>query len=211
MGGIGSGMYSRRGRHRTAEEARDIDIRYLHKSGQLVPSYAGAYHWTCNGRPSGDIRYKVGHNTVTLMYRVKQFNGDWESVEQTVPITWTACHYGGMRPWFTCTRCSKRVAVLYGEGKYFLCRHCYDLRYMSQQETHYDRAERKLKKLHKRLKRAPSSNRYSLCYSTKIRPKRMRKTTFERLREQETRLIHQVWQYQLYLDSLLEQFQTRRF
>ena len=34
-------------------------------------------------------------------------------VEQRVPITWTACHFGGQCPWF-----GRRVALLYLAGKF---------------------------------------------------------------------------------------------
>jgi hypothetical protein len=43
------------------------------------------------------------------------------------------------------------VAKLYGPGKYFLCRHCYDLRYESQREDKKTRALRKAQKIRTRL------------------------------------------------------------
>jgi hypothetical protein len=47
--------------------------------------------------------------------------------------------------------CDRRVAKLYGPGKYFLCRHCYDLRYESQREDKKDRALRLAQKIRTRL------------------------------------------------------------
>jgi len=41
------------------------------------------------------------------------FTSSGEAVHQRVPIERTRCHYGGMRPWFHCPRCQRRVAVLF--------------------------------------------------------------------------------------------------
>jgi hypothetical protein len=70
-----------------------------------------------------------------------------------VPLEWTPCNFGGERPWFICSglRSGSRVAILYGPAKYFLCRHCYDLRYESQREDKKDRALRRAQKIRQRL------------------------------------------------------------
>ena len=65
---------------------------------------------------------------MVLIYRVRSFLAEWKSTEQRVSITWTNCHFGGRRPWFTCSAhtngryCGRRVAVLYLTGKSFACR-----------------------------------------------------------------------------------------
>jgi hypothetical protein len=67
-------------------------------------------------------------------------------------LEWTACNFGRERPWFVRPRaeCGRRVAILYGPGKYFLCRHCYDLRYESQREDNKDWALRRAQKMRRR-------------------------------------------------------------
>ncbi|MDO8570005.1 MAG: hypothetical protein Q7R97_00270 [Candidatus Daviesbacteria bacterium] len=61
-----------------------------------------------------------------------------EDFDYKIPLTTTPCHFGGKRYWFTCPwyasgkYCGRRVGTLYLGGKYFACRHCYDLTYNSR-------------------------------------------------------------------------------
>jgi hypothetical protein len=92
---------------------------------------------------------------VTFFYshRRGDSGGDWKDVKETVPLEWAPCNFGGERPWFICPGAGRgrRVAVLYGLGRYFLCRHCYDLCYESQREDKTHRALRRAQKIRKRL------------------------------------------------------------
>ncbi|MBD1910269.1 hypothetical protein [Leptolyngbya sp. FACHB-8] len=49
------------------------------------------------------------------------------------PLTWTACNYGGMRPWWICQQCDRKVRKLYRVGGVIECRKCADLGYHSEQ------------------------------------------------------------------------------
>ena len=93
----------------------------------------------------------------------------------------TPCNFGGERPWFVCHRvtCGRRVAILYGPGKYFLCRRCYDLRYESQREDNKDRALRRAQKIRQRL--GGSAN---MMEPFPDRPKGMHHDTYMRLRSE---------------------------
>ncbi|MFX0095722.1 MAG: hypothetical protein ACFFBD_28550 [Candidatus Hodarchaeota archaeon] len=135
--------------------------------------------WSCNGEESGSVRYRIETNRMILNYRHRQNGGEWESVEQFIPFERTPCNYGGCRWWFKCPNCSRRVALLYGAGKYFLCRHCYGLVYSSQQESRPDRLMRKARKIRKRL--GASKN---LMESILFKPKNMHQKTFDRLRRE---------------------------
>ena len=85
---------------------------------------------------------------MVLSYRMKSTG---EVVEQRVLTQTSPCHLGGQRHWFTCPRCSKRVAVLYAPGSYFACRGCGGLGYVTQKEGAGDRASSRADKLRKRL------------------------------------------------------------
>ena len=104
--------------------------------------------------------------------------GEWEEVKETVPLEWTPCNFGGGRPWFLCpgAGCGQRVAVLYGPGRYFLCRHCYDLGYESQRENKMHRALRKAQKIRERL-----GGTANMTEPFPEKPKGMHWRTYERL------------------------------
>jgi hypothetical protein len=179
MGGPGSGNWYRSSKG-TTEAARRIDIRYLKKRGFLQPGTYGSLSWTCGGEPSGSIRFATSADWIQLIYRSREYGGDWEDVDYCVDFDETECHYGGIRKWFLCPGrdCGRRVAVLYGPGKYFLCRHCYDLGYASQNENKAQRVARKSRKIIERLGGDP----YSDFYPDK--PKGMHHRTYDKRIEQ---------------------------
>jgi hypothetical protein len=84
----------------------------------------------------------------------------------------------GERPWFICpgAECGRRVAVLYGPGRYFLCRHCYDLVYQSQRENKIYRSLHRAQNIRKRL--GGSAN---MMEPFPEKPKGMHWQTYERL------------------------------
>jgi hypothetical protein len=64
--------------------------------------------------------------------------GEKKDYDYKVPIVETTCHFGGTRYWFKCNLyknnqyCGRRVGVLYKDGNWFGCRHCYELTYASR-------------------------------------------------------------------------------
>ena len=168
---------------KTTESQDRIDIRLLKKWGHLNGStYFGSWSWSCDGKTTGSINYRVDSERIVLSYRHRVSGGEWESVEQRISFDRTHCNYGGFRWWFLCPRCNCRVAVLYCAGKYFLCRHCYDLTYSSQQENLSDRLMRKSRKIRKQL-----GGGNSLMDPFPFKPKNMHWQTYYRLRDEAER------------------------
>lgn len=64
--------------------------------------------------------------------------GEKNDFDYKVPLVKTQCHFGSTRYWFKCSLyksgqyCGRRVGVLYKDGDWFGCRHCYDLTYSSK-------------------------------------------------------------------------------
>jgi len=168
---------ARYGWRSTTESQHRVDVRYLHKQGWLKAGCMGSLSWTCRGEPSGSIQYRVKPEALILEYRTRSYGGEWHDVTERVPLEYRPCNYGGFRPWLHCPHCNRRVAVLYG-GVRFLCRHCHDLAYASQQETPVYRLLRKVRNISERL--GGSGN---LLESFPSKPKGMHWMTYWRLRE----------------------------
>jgi hypothetical protein len=158
MGGLGSGSWHRFNKKSTTDKCQSIDVRYLHRNGLLQPGHSFSLRWSRAGRETGSIRGIVDSShlpkSMTLLYCHRSgLGGEWEEVRERLPLEWTPCAFGGERPWFICPRtdCGRRVAVLYGPGSCFLCRHGYDLRYESQREDKMHRALRRAQKIRQRL------------------------------------------------------------
>jgi hypothetical protein len=179
VGGVGSGNWYRFNKKTTTGECQSIDVRYLHRNDLLKPGHSFSLRWSRAGRQTGSISGVAHDDRVTFFYRHRKGMGsEWEDVKETVPLEWTACNFGGERPWFICSGagCGRRVAILYGPGRYFLCRHCYDLRYESQREDKTHRALRRAQKIRERL-----GGSTSMLEPFPEKPKGMHWRTYEQL------------------------------
>jgi hypothetical protein len=120
MAHIGSGNWYRIGVKETTEDNLPLDIRPLARQGLLKPGGTFTSRWRRGQCERGWIQGIVFVKLVLLQYRVCRRGEEWKEIKQTVWLTWTPCHYGGQRPWWRCPGCDRRVAVLYGAGKWFL-------------------------------------------------------------------------------------------
>jgi hypothetical protein len=182
MGGFGSTRWGWVSTKDTVESSRSFDINRLNRAGCLRPGYSGGWEWTRDGKRVASIRFRQDGDRLVLSYRVRPHGGEWQDVEQLIPIFWKSCRFGGARPYFLCPgivngiACGRRVAKLYGAGTYFLCRHCYQLAYVSQREDRYDRALRRANNIRMQLGGEPG-----IASVFPARPKGMHRQTYERL------------------------------
>jgi len=188
MGGRGSGSWCRWDTRGYLDDHIAVDVRRWQREGFLWPGNYFAWQWSVNGQRSDDIRIRVGHQHVDLIYRQRIRGGDWRDVEERVRLTYTNCHYGGSRVWFVCPSCGRRVAKLFSQVPYFICRKCCGLPYQSQGETRSDRAMRKARKIRQKL--GASMNLLEPIWE---KPKGMHTKTYQHLRREAAKAEQISW------------------
>lgn len=151
MGGQGSGSWYRWNKKGTVNDGLSLDINKLVRDGLIMRDYAaGSLRWqnTHTGEETASIGFilePLGEDglTMRLHYTRTKRNGEKENLNYSIVLQATRPNYGGRRYWFTCPLtvngwpCRRRVGKLYlpPGGKYFGCRHCYNLTYKSCQES----------------------------------------------------------------------------
>ena len=152
MGGMGSGRHWHYGAKDTTGDYRSIDVRRWKRDGLLKANQSFGWQWSRDGEVVASIRVRTESGRVILNYRHRSGGDEWKDESYPIQLDWSACNFGGNRPWFLCPArgCGRRVAILYGGG-IFACRHCYQLAYPSQRETYDDRATRRADKIRERL------------------------------------------------------------
>jgi hypothetical protein len=203
MGGFGSGRREY-ATTPTVEECRHLDVDRIKRFTE-TPGFRGPVYWGDREDPEATITVKadgerdLGDETraarLRLIYTITDGRiGENDDVEYPVPLEYTACNYGGYRPWFRCRgkidgqACRRRVRKLYlplyaRGARYFLCRECYDLSYRSSR-TSGDEVERAEQRYRKAFKKADAENRRPHPNNppfSPARPKGMHHDTFDEL------------------------------
>ena len=159
------------------EESIKLSIYRLKKLNLLDGNHNTTMTWTHSqtGHKSSvgvvvDV-LDVDEPYVKLNYTLTNRNsGNKTDYDYAVSLVTTDCNFGGVRYWFICplvrngVPCGRRVGTLFlsSGGKYFGCRHCYDLSYESRNECRLGRfgqlgyvlkAERQVEELREKVKR----------------------------------------------------------
>jgi hypothetical protein len=183
MGGYGSG---RRGwGKRKADSVLAVDIRVLHKSGNLEqPGTLTSFELrAAAGNCLASCHVQIGDGCIGVGWRARNGarNGEEEIKVARVVLEQTPCNFGGSRHWFICpnSHCGRRVTTIYIVNGELGCRHCHKLVYACQAETIAGRAQSRQRKIRRRLGLGPS-----LYGEIVHKPKGMHWRTFCRLRDQ---------------------------
>jgi hypothetical protein len=145
LGGFGSGRhwFSKK---TTVEECLTLNIEEFTSGDLLRPTSWAELRWYRGREETAsvdyslkDIGFKEGRSAYVLTLHSPLIRrGQRIPITQGIPLLTTQLRSGGKRYWFSCPNCKRRVGRLhlpYGMS-YFLCRRCYDLTYMSCQESH---------------------------------------------------------------------------
>jgi hypothetical protein len=133
-------------RKSTVEGCHSISTKFLKDRNYLAGGFSsGRVSWSRNGQSSGNVSIIVStgewDSYIRFLYNLTDNStGAKTEFDYKARLVSTPCNYGGRRWWFICPlsnngrTCNRRIGVLYLAGKYFGCRHCYDLTYTSCQE-----------------------------------------------------------------------------
>lgn len=149
MGGYGSTRWNSHSKKYTVEDCYSLDTNLLAHEGKLRAGihYFGGWQWqdTITGDRASSLGYEVdttnsANSWVRLFYTITRTR---QTVNYKISLTTTLPHFGGRRWWFICPLvvknkyCNRRVGKIHlpPYGRYYGCRHCYDLTYRSCQES----------------------------------------------------------------------------
>lgn len=150
MGGLGSGRHWRWDKRDTTCDYVRLDVRWLKRKGCLRPGWSGTLNWSRRGEQFAWINVDSADGQITLRYRTRRGDSEWQERHHPVSVEWSPCRFGGNRAWFRCPSCSRRAAILYGAAV-FACRRCLQLVYESQREAPHYRALSKAQRIHEKL------------------------------------------------------------
>jgi hypothetical protein len=127
MGGYGSGR--RFHKKDAADGYLCLNVNTFRRRGQWR-FLNGTLTWSRGEVKTASLSYVVRDHGITLYWR----NHNDEPIREHVPLASVTVNYG-VRHFFLCPACQRRVMKLYAGSKFY-CRHCCNLTYESCQRSH---------------------------------------------------------------------------
>jgi len=128
------------------DDLHQVNVHFLKKHGYFSRGgRAGVINWSRRGEKVGSITIQsiideIEKDINFIYTQTNRETGEKSHFDYRVPLVTTPCYFGGKRYWFICPgyingmNCRRRVGTLYLSGKYFACRHCYNLTYNSRNQ-----------------------------------------------------------------------------
>ena len=126
-----------------------LDISVLRRRGLLQLGRSGTIAWSREGARLGSASLFADARKASPVLSPTS-EGSAERIDERVEIWSTQTSLGGQRQWFRCPGCHRRCRILYG-GPRFRCRLCHGLRNEFQFESRAQRANRRARKIRRRL------------------------------------------------------------
>ncbi len=150
-------------RKATADESCRLKMSYLKQRGMLRgEENIEKISWTSSmrGKTTTIIVgvYLTDNPFIILIYTVTDRDGNKTDYNYAVSLVTTPCNLGGVRYWFACLVCGRRVGVLYmvpGDTRFY-CRHCNNLSYHSRNRCNmgaFGHTSRQIDQLRSEIKR----------------------------------------------------------
>lgn len=131
------------------EDCRVLDVNRWTHEGILREAvhHFGGWKWynAATGEENSSIGYEVNTTDMAVPWirLYYTFTRTHEHMDYAIRLQSTRPYFGGLHWWFICPLlqhrrpCNHRVTKLYlpPSGRYYGCRHCYDLTYESCQES----------------------------------------------------------------------------
>ena len=150
-------------RKATTNESCRLTMSYLKKRGMLTGEESiEKISWTSSmtGKTTvALLTVNVGDDPhIRIVYAVTDRKGNKTDYDCEASLLTTDCNFGGVRYWFGCPSCGRRVAVLYlAPGDvYFRCRNCNNLSYRSRNRCRLEswgETSRQIERLQSEIKR----------------------------------------------------------
>jgi hypothetical protein len=174
---------------RTADSCFSLDVNWLKQKGYFKEGRTTES--TCTQRFRNSGRYLETHIIASEDELILKYKLNNENVSYQIEIDYSDCNYGGSRPWFVCpnTRCNKRVGKLFLDGRYYLCRHCHNLSYETQNISEADRLVEKAQKIRMRF----GAESLATTDPFPPRPKGMHYKTYFKARREYHDLVNASW------------------
>ena len=147
MGGIGSGRIRERA---LITGKLYIDALQMARNGWVKKLDKHFLSFSKGDKTYAQLGIIADEKQVQIVYQSKNREGTLIDEHHVIEVEATPCRFGGVRYWFICPFCGRKVVRVYLSG-HWQCRKCAGLAYPAENESVRERKYRKVDKLRSKL------------------------------------------------------------